>query len=299
VKGTISAIQHYAVHDGPGIRTLVFMKGCPLRCAWCCNPETQSPLPQLRYISFRCKGCLRCLPVCPVQAVTSISGTISRDFEKCRNCSGKPCIEECPSDALSLTGSDVEAAGLLETLARDIPFYRNSGGGVTFSGGEPFQQPEFLLEMLKRCREAGIHTAIETCGWTTELVLREAIPLTGLFLFDLKIINPDLHLRYTGKPVDRILHNLSVLASGHSHVIIRFPLVPGITDTRENLDDIIRIMKLNRLTRIDLEPYHTLGTDKYEEHGMSYDFQGLQLYEPGTVEEISTYLASHGLECLY
>ena len=295
MKGTITAIQHYAVHDGPGIRTLVFLKGCPLRCAWCCNPESQSPVSQLRYISFTCKGCLRCLAVCPVQAVTCLSGRISREFEKCRDCHDKPCIGACPSDALSLTGYDIECADLLDTVARDIPFYRNSGGGVTFSGGEPFQQPEFLLEILKRCREAGIHTAIETCGWTTEPVLREAIPLTNLFLFDLKIINPDLHLRYTGKPVDRILNNLSVLASGHPDVIIRFPLVPGITDTRENLDDIIRIMKLNRLTRIDLEPYHTLGTDKYEEHGMSYDLQGLQLYEPGRVEQIRAYFEAQNL----
>jgi len=235
------------------------------------------------------------MQVCPLQAVTSLSGMIFRDFNKCRDCTGKPCIEACPSDALSLAGFDMESAQLMETIARDIPFYRNSGGGVTFSGGEPFYQPEFLMEMLKRCKESGIHTAIETCGWTTESVLREVIPLTDLFLFDLKIINPDMHLRYTGMPVDRILDNLSVLAALHPHVVIRFPLVPGITDTPENLDDIIRIMKLNRLTRIDLEPYHTLGTDKYEEHGMSYALPGLPLYETGRVEEIRAYFEAHNL----
>lgn len=295
MKGTLSAIQHYAVHDGPGIRTLVFMKGCPLRCAWCCNPETQSPVPQLRHIAFKCQGCLRCFEVCPEKAVTLLPGVTSRDFEKCAGCIEKPCIEACPSDALSLTGFDMEPAGLLDIIARDIPFYRNSGGGVTFSGGEPFHQPDFLLEMLKGCRSAGIHTAIETSGWTTEPVLRETIPLTDLFLFDLKIINPDLHFRYTGMPVDRILENLSVLAALHPHVIIRFPMIPGITDTPENIGDIIRVMKLNGLKRIDLEPYHTLGADKYPEHGMRYTLQGVQLYEQGKIEEIRARFEANNL----
>jgi pyruvate formate lyase activating enzyme len=239
------------------------------------------------------------MQVCPLQAVTAVAGTISRDYAKCWNCSDKPCIDECPSDALSLTGSQIEPADLLDAVTRDIPFYRNSGGGVTFSGGEPFQQPEFLLEMLGKCRDAGIHSAIETCGWTTEPLLRAAMPLTDLFLFDLKIVDPDLHLRYTGQPVDRILENLALLAAGHSNVVIRFPLVPGITDTRENLQNIVKIMQKNSLARIDLEPYHTLGIDKYEEHGMSCSLPDIQLDEPGRVEEISTYLTSHGLEALY
>ena len=296
MKGTIFAIQHYAVHDGPGIRTLVFLKGCSLRCVWCCNPESQSDHFQLRYISFHCKSCLRCITACSRGAITTAGETLLHDFDICRNCSDKPCIDACPYEALSVTGREVTPDELMDVLIRDIPFYRNSGGGVTFTGGEPFHQPGFLVEMLRRCRGSGIHTAIETCGWTTETILLEAIPLTGLFLFDLKIINPDLHLRYTGQPVGPILDNLAFVAARHPEVIIRFPLIPGITDTDENLQEIVQVMHKNLLKRIHLEPYHTLGIDKYQEHGMKYGLLDLTPYAPGKLEEVRRFFTEHSIE---
>ncbi len=297
MKGNIFAIQHYAVHDGPGIRTLVFLKGCLLNCDWCCNPESHSPQPQLRYIPFRCRLCYRCLPACPVQAITVNDEQLVHDFEQCRECPGKPCTDACPYDALTITGRTVEAGELFDIIARDIPFYRNSGGGVTFSGGEPFHQAPFLLEMLKRCREAGIHTAVETCGWANHADIAAARSLTDLFLFDLKIINPDNHLRHVGKPVAPILENLAYLASHHPEVIIRFPLVPGITDTPENLEDIVAVMKKNSLTRINLEPYHSLGVDKYEEHGLKYSLENLGHYQSGDLEKYREFFAGQGLQC--
>ena len=297
MKGNIFAIQHYAVHDGPGIRTLVFLKGCPLRCHWCCNPESHSSGQQLRYIAFKCRLCNRCFAACPSQAISVKDGTLVHDFSKCRECSAKPCTGACPHDARSITGREINPDELIDTLSRDVPFYRNSGGGVTFSGGEPFYQPGFLLEMLKRCQTAGIHTAVETCGWAAQSDIRQAIPLTGLFLFDLKIINSQNHLRHTGKPVGPVLENLALLAAEHPEVIIRFPLVPGITDTSENLEDIVNIMINNRLTRLHLEPFHSLGVDKYEEHGLKYSLQNLNHYESGDLNSYRQFFISRGLNC--
>ncbi len=224
-------------------------------------------------------------------------GTLVHDFGICSECSAKPCTGACPYDARSITGREISADELIDTITRDIPFYRNSGGGVTFSGGEPFHQPEFLIEMLKRCQAAGIHTAVETCGWASQTDLRQAIPLTSLFLFDLKIINPDNHLRHTGKPVEPILENLSLLASEHPEVIVRFPLVPGITDTWENLNDILGIMKKNGLSRINLEPYHSLGADKYQEHGLDYLLHNLGHYESGNLDSFRDFFISRGVSC--
>jgi len=293
VKGIIFAIQHYAVHDGPGIRTLVFMKGCPLHCAWCCNPESQSGIPQLRYISFRCKYCLRCAEICPKGAITPGNQMINPDFSLCRICADKPCTDTCPYEALLITGQEITNDDLMDRISRDIRFYRNSGGGVTFSGGEPFQQSGFLMSLLRKCNYTGIHTAIETCGFASRTALIEAIPLTNLFLFDLKVINPDLHLRYTGQPVGPILENLALLADRHPEVIIRFPVIPGITDSDDNIRDIARVMHQNGLSRIHLEPYHTLGVDKYQEHGMRYTLPEIAPVEAERLEEISTFFRNN------
>ncbi len=251
----------------------------------------------MRYIPFKCRLCHRCLPACPVHAISVQDGTLRHDFDLCSECPDKPCTGACPYDARSLSGSEITADLLMDTIARDIPFYRNSGGGVTFSGGEPFHQPAFLLEMLERCHAAGIHTAIETCGWASESDIRQAMPLTNMFLFDLKIIDPENHIRHTGKPVKPILDNLALLAAEHPEVIIRFPLVPGITDTMENLNDIVKVMNKNGLVRLNLEPYHSLGVDKYMEHGLNYSLHALSHYESGDLESFRQFFISRGLNC--
>ena len=297
MTGTIVNIQHYAVHDGPGIRTLVFLKGCPLRCSWCCNPESQSDRPQLRYIGFRCKQCLECMDCCPNDAVTAAGGVIHHRFETCIDCREKGCIEMCNHDALTMSGREITPGELTRIIALDIPFYRNSGGGVTFSGGEPLMQPAFLYEVLSRCKELGIHTAVETCGWASRDVLQKILPLTGLFLYDLKIIDPLLHLQHTGKPVEPVLSNLAFLATQTTDIVIRLPLVPGITDTAANIEAICDVMSESGLKRISIEPYHTLGVEKYAEHGMAYSLDQLTLYDRDQLGFIQSFFLSRGFSC--
>jgi pyruvate formate lyase activating enzyme len=297
MTGNILNIQHYAVHDGPGIRTLVFFKGCPLRCAWCCNPESQQFRSQLRYIPYRCKACLECAPFCPYGSVTSENGIIKRSFTHCYSCETKPCIDHCMADAVSLSGREYTVEELTRKVAADIDFYRNSGGGVTFSGGEPFAQAEFLIAMLQSCKALGIHTAIETCGWAGRNDLRRAMPFTDLFLFDLKLIDPEEHYEYTGKHVQPILDNLEFLTREGANIVIRFPLVPGITNTQSNLSAIAAVMQSNKLKHIVLEPYHTLGSDKYGEHGLSNSLAALEPMSPAVAEEARLFFTGLGLDC--
>ena len=297
MNGTILTIQNYAVHDGPGIRTMVFLKGCPLRCAWCCNPESQSAKPQLRYISFRCKSCNACVENCPTASVSAEDGKILRSFDQCNSCDSKECIEKCNYDALSMSGKEISSEELTRIIALDIPFYRNSGGGVTFSGGEPLMQAIFLLEMLRACKALGIHTAVETCGWSDRKSLENIVPYTDLFLFDLKITDPEKHLEYTGQPVSPVLENLDYLVAANTEIIIRLPLVPGITDTLQNLESIAAIMAQYELKNISLEPYHTLGREKYDEHGMKYRLDHLDQYNLDEIHAFRQFFENKGLNC--
>ena len=297
MNGTILTIQHCAVHDGPGIRTLVFMKGCPLRCSWCCNPESQSAQPQLRYLKFHCKACLECVEHCPTASVSASDDGMQRSFDECNICESKVCIEKCNNNAITLSGKEITADELVKAIALDISFYRNSGGGVTFSGGEPLMQPAFLLEVLKKCKALEIHTAIETCGWADRKSLQDIIPFTDLFLFDLKIMDPELHQIHTGMPIGPILENLAFLASQNADIIIRVPLVPGITDTLPNMESIAEIMHANGLEQICLEPYHSLGQAKYEEHGLKYSLEHLGLYNMQQINVLCDFFTLRGLIC--
>ena len=297
MDGTILNIQNYAVHDGPGIRTLVFLKGCPLRCAWCCNPESQSAGAQLRYISFRCKTCMACVEHCPTGSVSAGNGEVRRIFDECNACSGKNCIDACNYDAVSVSGREISSDELIKIIARDIPFYRNSGGGVTFSGGEPLMQGAFLLEVLQGCKKLDIHTTVETCGWSDRKTLHNILPFTNLFLYDLKIIDPGQHLCHTGQPVDPIIGNLKFIASENADIIIRFPLIPGITDTAQNVKNIAETMNVIKLNRICLEPYQSLGREKYDEHGMEYGLDHVVQYEHSQVIAFRDYFQELGFQC--
>lgn len=297
MTGTILSVQHYAVHDGPGIRTLVFLKGCPLRCSWCCNPECQSPKPQLRHIGFRCSTCLTCVENCPHHSPIQKEGRVVRNFDQCNICTSRVCIDQCLHEAVELSGRPVSPSDLADRVALDLPFYQNSGGGVTFSGGEPLMQPEFLLEALKACKARGIHTAIETCGWGARQTLQAILPYTDLFLFDLKLMDNGEHERHTGQPNKPILDNLAWLSRQDKAIIIRFPLVPGITDQPGNLAAVADFMNNHGLRQICLEPYHTLGHEKYNEHGMANPFPDQRYYQPSTLDSLAAFFISKGLEC--
>lgn len=291
-------LQRYAVHDGPGIRTLVFLKGCPLRCAWCANPESQSFGPELRHRQSRCSVCLLCAAACQRQAIAPAEDRdqpliIART--RCEAC-GAACVEACPQDALERVGLELDVGELVARIAADVDFYRNSGGGVTFSGGEPFAQPQTLHQLLKECAERGIHRAVETCGHVAPEVLRRIAPLVDLFLYDIKLVDPKEHERYCGMTNDWILENLRWLAEQRAeHVVVRVPLVPDVNDGAENLSAIASLMKMLGLRRAELQPYHALGTLKYAELGR----QCLMSAAPPDVEALQAAVdifANHAVE---
>jgi pyruvate formate lyase activating enzyme len=268
VRGLVFNLQDYAVHDGPGIRTLVFLKGCPLRCAWCCNPESQNQLPELRHLGSRCRACFRCVQACPNHAARRMTDAPLFDRALCATCLEHACVDACCHDALSVTGELIDAGDVVAQVARNEAFFRNSGGGVTFSGGEPFFQAPFLLEALALCREKGIATAVETCGYARPADLLAAEPLVDLFLFDVKLVDPEEHRRATGSSNELILANLRRLAErAPGRVIIRVPLIPGYTDSFRNLRAIASLAVELGVAEVDLEPYHAMGCAKYTQTG--------------------------------
>ena len=270
-KGLIFDIQHYAVHDGPGIRTTVFLKGCPLKCHWCCNPESQALGPELRHVGVRCHTCYSCAMACPSGAIQKSPDGPLFKRQACRECGAWPCLEACGRGALARLGELVTADSVMARIAADVSFYRNSGGGVTLSGGEPFVQPEFLEEILRRCTGLEIHTAVETCGLVPLQTLMEIQPLVGLFLYDLKVIDPDKHVAFTGNSNEIILANLRALAEkARSRITVRVPLVPGCTDSAESIQAIADLMSDLELPKVELMPYHELGRDKYASLGREY-----------------------------
>lgn len=261
VQGTVFDVQTYAVHDGPGIRTVVFLKGCPLRCAWCCNPESQRMGPELRHHRALCRSCGGCVEACPKGAATA-GPTFDR--ARCDPCEASFCTSSCPEGALTRTGRTRAVEDLVEDVARDTRFFENSGGGVTFSGGEPFFQPRFLEALLVASRARGLHTAVETCGYAPPDTLHACSTNVDLFLFDVKIVDAKRHQEATGRDNALILTNLRWLAEHvPEKVVVRVPLIPGFTDDLDNLHAIAKLVGTLGLPRIELQPYHPFGVAKY------------------------------------
>jgi pyruvate formate lyase activating enzyme len=296
--GIVFDIQHYAVHDGPGIRTLVFLKGCPLRCAWCCNPESQTFEPELLHASLKCRSHLACSAVCPNGAVRRAGDGPSFDRATCLTCSGHPCVDACPSGALSVAGARMTADQVMARVAADRAFYANSGGGVTFSGGEPFAQPEFLRDLLARSKSLRIHTAVETCGYVEPDVFEAMEPLVDLFLFDFKVLDPVRHRESTGVTNEVVLGNLESLAAKRAKdITVRVPLVPGFTDDRENLAAAAAHLRRLGLRRVELMPYHPFGMDKYAALGRAYALDGVHPPHREAVEAGASIFRASGLAC--
>jgi len=298
-QGTVFDIEHYAVHDGPGIRTVVFLKGCPLSCSWCCNPESQDPRPELRHTAARCRSCGGCVPACPASAVGTGPGAPRFDRTACSACDSWACVQACDAGALARVGERMTADAVMARVLADREFYANSGGGATFSGGEPLAQPEFLGELLRRCREAGVTTAVETCGHAPETVVGALEPWVDLFLYDLKAVDPERHRALTGCGNERVLSNLRALARRcPEKVTVRVPLVPGLTDDATNLDAIGRLLAELGLLRVELEPYHALGMDKYAAFGRAYTCPaGAASLAPEEARPAAERLGRHGLVC--
>ncbi len=252
-SGIIFDIMKYSIHDGPGIRTTVFFKGCPLNCWWCHNPESQSKKAEIMLWDSKCINCRDCEKVCP-------NNLLSR--ATCTMC-GK-CIDVCSTGSRELVGKSVSVQEVLGEIEKDMMFYEESGGGVTFSGGEPLIQPDFLGELLYHCKQKEIHTCLDTTGFVKTKTLLEISPKVDLFLYDLKIMDDEKHRKYTGVPNEIIKENLIELSKIHENINIRFPLIPGINDDKENILAMGEfINSLRCIKRLNILPYHSIGNDKY------------------------------------
>lgn len=264
-NGLIFDIQRFSVHDGPGVRTTIFLKGCPLRCGWCHNPEGLEARPQLQYREELCIGCGDCASVCSREVHGLSEGEHQVEFARCRACGD--CAAVCPSGALSLLGRTISPQEALEAALRDRRFYGEEGG-VTFSGGECTTQPEFLLEALALCREAGLHTAVDTSGLVNTDVLNRVAEQCDLFLYDIKAISPDVHRAGTGVENTAILENYKRLVSQGRRVWVRVPVIGGFNASREEMENIAHFLHANPgAEQIELIPYHRLGIGKYAQIG--------------------------------
>ena len=285
--GLVFNIMRFSLHDGPGIRTTVFLKGCPLRCRWCHNPESQSREPEIIYFGERCIRCGECVLACPHGALEkSLDAPLVHYPELCQHCG--ECVEVCPSAARQLAGRWMTVEEVLTEVLKDEVFYDESGGGITISGGEPLQQPEFLEALLAACKARGLRTVLDTCGFANSDILRRVSEHVDLFFYDLKLMNSERHLSLTGVNNELILKNLKMLAEGGSAVTVRVPILPGVNDDNENLDALSKYLTPLGIRDIDLLPYHELGNGKYHRLNMACNMEGVT---PPTTAELETIAA--------
>ena len=284
MQGIVFQIQRFSLYDGPGIRTVVFLKGCPLRCIWCHNPEGICTEPQIMYNPAQCIGCGTCAGVCPQGCHLMRSGGHLFARDQCISC-GK-CAEACFSRALSVVGKRMSADEVMEEVLRDLPFYRESGGGLTLSGGEPFMQPGFALALLKSAKEHGIFTCVETSGETSEQVIREAYAYVDDFYYDYKATGEKRHRELCGVSQAYILSNLALLDELDAKVTLRCPLVKDQNLSKEHISGIAETAAVHRCIReVHLEPYHSFGIGKAHQLGQENVFRG----RPPGKEELASY----------
>ena len=286
LTGITFNVQRFSTEDGPGIRTTVFFKGCPLRCAWCHNPEGLSPRPELMWYDVRCIGARDCLSACPVDALELTSQGMRIDRERCTACGA--CVEACPAGALEVIGREWTPEELFTEVDKDTVFYETSGGGVTLSGGEPMRQADFVLVLARLCREAGIHVALDTCGAVPWERYQQVLPLVDLVLYDLKIFDADCHQASTGVDNCTILENARRIAATGTPMWIRTPLIPGYTADAANvaaLGDFIAA-ELPTVERWDLLAYTNLGQPKYHRLDRLYTLEGVPLLTRAEMEAL-------------
>ncbi|MBI5582145.1 MAG: glycyl-radical enzyme activating protein [Deltaproteobacteria bacterium] len=296
-NGVIFDIEHYAIHDGPGIRTTVFMKGCPLKCRWCANPESQNTQPEILYNRNLCTLCGECVQACPTGSISIVAGQRLLDRRSCDACSR--CVDVCQQDALEICGYSLDLQSAWNRIRDDLIFWDRSGGGVTLSGGEPLMQPEFTLKFLDFCRQNKVHTVVETCGQVPEEHLRSILPVVDIVLFDYKTASPDKHKQHTGVSNEQITRNLIALLKGPSEVLVRMPLVPGINDSMEDLMAVGDLLSRTRPgAKFELLPYHRLGEGKYEKLGRNYMLKEVTPPTLDLLEAAMDVLSGYGLSLI-
>lgn len=267
MKGIITKIQRFSLHDGPGIRTTIFLKGCPLACVWCQNPETITSYPEVLFLDNRCLDCQKCLTACP-SGCFNFNEQIEFESKNCNRCG--LCIDFCPVHALVWSSQGLSLKDISSEIAKDKLYYDISGGGVTFSGGEPLAQAEFCYSLAREAKSRGMHVAVDTSGCVPKAALARLVPFIDLFLFDIKFMDTKMHQKYTGQANDVILSNFKFLCAAKKSIIVRVPMVSGITDTRENLSQINSFVKqVDPAIKIELIPFNFLMSGKYDMLGKS------------------------------
>lgn len=294
LTGMVFDIKRFSSDDGPGIRTTVFLKGCPLSCAWCHSPESISAGPQLLFHESRCMGCGLCVQTCPEGAQGATPEGRSIDRSRCRDCGA--CAGVCPTGALAMCGRQMTAGELLEEIAADRVFYRHSGGGATISGGEPSSQPAFLEAILAGCREMGIHTTLDTNGSAPWPVYQRLLPLVDLFLLDLKQMDHEEHRRLTGVGNRRILSNAGALAESGAQLQIRVPLIPGLNDSVDNVARTAEFARSAGIRGMALLPYNPFAAAKYRWIGHPYPLEGLETQPRAYLEILRETAAARGID---
>jgi pyruvate formate lyase activating enzyme len=295
IRGIVFDIKRFAVHDGPGIRTTVFLKGCPLRCDWCHNPESQLSKPVVAQFRRNCIGCRKCIEACPQHAITAGDEGIVLNRALCQSCGA--CADACVAEALVLRGEEMTVEQVLTEVEKDRPFYENSGGGMTLSGGEPLFQPDFALALLRAAKAAGLHTCLDTSGHAFWPVIEGMLPYVDVLLYDIKGVDPRRHQQRTGRSNRQILENLRHLTADGVCVNVRVPVVKDYNDDEQDMRELAGyLLSLDHVPAVELLPYHRLGEGKYESLGIR---NGHHLEPPRRedVEALAELARSLGLEC--
>lgn len=293
ITGIVFDIKKFSIHDGPGIRTTVFLKGCPLQCVWCHNPEGISSKPEIHIWEQRCIACGNCVEICPNSAVSFQDGLRLWDRDVCTRC-GR-CASLCPAETVQLIGKTVSVADVMAEIEKDVICYDQSGGGVTFSGGEPLNQIRFLKALLESCKDQKIHTAVDTCGLSPWKNYQEIIPYTDLFLFDLKLMDEPRHKELTGASNQLILENLQRLVNQGKQIVVRLPIIPGLNNQPENIAETRSYLQsLGSILKVDILPYHRIASDKYRRMQNEYKLEAIPTPTDTEMESIASQFRSDG-----
>ena len=293
----VTNIQGFSIHDGPGIRTVVFFKGCTLSCEWCANPECLSGRPQMGFLENLCTGCGKCSDVCTKDAIHRGEGEHRIEYSRCDSCGN--CRDHCSYGAMIRYGESMTVAQVWDAVRRDKMFYDSSGGGLTVSGGEPLLRAAFVRELFELGRQERIDTCVETCGFVDPEALLEVIPVTDHFLFDLKHMDSGAHQKYTGQPNGPILKNAALVMEQGADVVFRQPLIPGVNDSVLNIEATAEFLTgLGRnARRLEIMPFHRMGYSKYKALNLPYTMEGTEVPDHGWVEAVKKAYIDLGINC--